>query len=160
MDPSTLAPAAIAQALAVFIIQKLKQAKWFPWLTQNSALANRIVAYAIAIVSAAGITWQWHADQGQFVIGGLMWSTILQGLVTAGTGIVTNEVTYMLMQIKSQTTSTGKTVGAPAVAEPPLLPIPDKPAVEPSGTTEAAKAPVAQAVPAAPAKKLSYYGPR
>ena len=127
MDPSTLAPAAIVQVIAVWVIQKLKSAQWFPWLTQNSALASRIVAYLIAIATAAGITWQWNAAQGVLTISGLMWATISQGLWTAAAGLVTNELTYAFLQIKQQTASTGKEVGAPPIPEPPPLPVPDKP---------------------------------
>lgn len=153
MDASTLAPAAIVQAVAVWLIQKLKQAKWFPWLTQNSALANRLVAFLIAFVSAAGITYQWHAAQGQLVISGLMISTIVQGLWTAAAGLVTNELVYLMMQIKAQATSTGQTVGASAVPVPPPIPIPDKPAVAPGS-------PPFERLTVQVPPKASYYGPR
>lgn len=103
MDPSTLGPVAIAQIVAVWLIQRLKEAKWFPWLTANSATASRIVAYAIAVLTTAGITWQWNAAQGQLVLNGLMWQTVVQGLWTGLAGVVTNELTYMLIQIKAQT---------------------------------------------------------
>lgn len=127
MDPSTLGPVAIVQVIAVWLIQRLKQANWFPWLTQNSALASRVVAYAIALLTAAGITWQWNAAQGQLIINGLMWMTIVQGLWTAAAGLVTNEMAYMLLQIKQQTVSTGQSVGAAPIPTPPPIPVPDKP---------------------------------
>lgn len=127
MDPSTLGPVAIVQIIAVWLIQKLKQANWFPWLTQNSATASRIVAYLIAIVSAAGITWQWNAAQGQLIVNGLVWMTIVQGLWTAAAGIVTNEMAYLILQVKQQTVSTGQSVGAPPIPTPPPIPVPDKP---------------------------------
>jgi len=73
MDPATLGPVAIVQVIAVWVIQKLKSANWFPWLTQNSAVTSRIVAYAIAVLTAAGITWQWNVAQGQLIINGLVW---------------------------------------------------------------------------------------
>jgi formate/nitrite transporter FocA (FNT family) len=139
MDPSTLGPAAIVQAAAVFLIQKLKQSKKFPWLTQNSALANRAVAFAIAFLAAAGITYQWDAAQGQLIINGLMFSTVVQGLWTAAAGIITNELVYMVVQIKAQATSTGETIGAPPIPTPPPIAIPDKPPVAPMGTTEVKK---------------------
>ena len=125
MDPSTLAPVAIVQVIAVWLIQKLKTANWFPWLTQNSAMASRVVAYAIALLTAAGITWQWNAAQGQLIITGLMWQTVVQGIWTALAGLVTNEMTYALLQIKQQTVSTGQAIGATPI--PPPIPVPDKP---------------------------------
>ena len=127
MDPSTLAPAAIVQVIFVWLIQKLKEAKWFPLLTQNSATASRIVAFLSALIQAAGITWQWNAAQGDLSIHGLMWQTIVQGLWTALAAVITNEITYMLVQIKQQTVSTGRAVAAPPVPEPPPVPVPDKP---------------------------------
>ena len=127
MDPSTLAPVAIVQVIAVWLIQKLKTANWFPWLTQNSAMASRVVAYAIALLTAAGITWQWNAAQGQLIITGLMWQTIVQGIWTALAGLVTNEMTYALLQIKQQTVSTGQAIGAAPIPKPPPIPVPDKP---------------------------------
>jgi len=139
MDPSTLAPAAIVQAIAVWLIQKLKQSKAFPWLTQNSAIANRVVAFAVAFLSAAGITYHWMGTTGTLIINGLNWDTIEQALWTAGAGIVTNEVTYMLLQIKAQTTSTGEAVGAAPLPTPPPIGVPDKPAAPVQGTTDVKK---------------------
>jgi hypothetical protein len=142
MDPATLAPVAIIQVIAVWLLQKLKVANWFPWLSENSATANRIVAYAIALISTAGLTWQWNAAQGQLVINGLVWMTIVQGLWTGAAGIVTNELTYLFLQIKQQTVSSGRVLGAPPVPEPPPVamrdkPIPDPPVVQGIGQFKA-----------------------
>jgi hypothetical protein len=129
MDPSTLAPAAIVQVVLVWIIQKLKKAKWFPWLTQNSGLVTRVVAYASALASTVGITWSWMAAQRNLVVHVPTWETIVQALWTAAVAVITNEVTYMLLQIKQQTASTGKVVGAPPIPTPPAVAVPDKPKV-------------------------------
>lgn len=128
MDPTTLAPAAILQVIAVWVIQKLKEAKWFPLLTQNSATVNRIVAYLTALATTAGITWDWMATQRNLVIHVPTWETIVQALWTAAAAVIANEVTYMLVQIKAQTTSTGQAVNAAPVPTPPPIPVPDKPA--------------------------------
>lgn len=129
MDPVTLAPAAIVQAIAVWAIQKLKQARWFPLLTQNSATVNRVVAYLTAFATAAGITWTWMVDQRNLIIHVPTVDTIVQALWTAAAGIITNEVMYMLVQIKQQTTSTGQAVAAAPIPTPPPIPVPDKPPV-------------------------------
>jgi hypothetical protein len=133
MDPSTLAPAAIVQVIAVWLIQKLKTSKAFPWLSQYTPIANRIIAVVIAMVSAAGITWHYNATLGQLTVMGLT----EQAIWTALAGLVTNELTYALVQIKQQALSTGRTVGAPPIAEPPAVP-------------QEAKPPVAQRVMSAP----------
>jgi len=97
MDPSTLAPAAIVQAIAVWVLQWLKKSNWFPWLNQNSATANRVVAFAIALLSAAGITWHYNVTLGTLTVMGLT----EQAIWTALAGFVTNELVYMGVQIKA-----------------------------------------------------------
>lgn len=125
MDPSTLAPAAIVQVIAVWVIQWLKGSKAFPFLSQYTPVLNRALAFIIAMVSAAGITWHYNATLGQVTIMGLT----EQAIWTALAGLVTNEVTYMMVQIKQQSLSTGRAVGAPPIAEPPVVPQAAKPNV-------------------------------
>jgi hypothetical protein len=129
MDPVTLAPAAIVQVIAVWVIQKLKAAKWFPLLTQNSGTINRIVAYVTALATTAGITWNWMVNERNLVIHVPTWDTIIQALWTAAAAVIANEVTYMLVQIKQQTTSSGQALGAAPIPTPPPIPVPDKPKV-------------------------------
>lgn len=43
--------------LIVYAIQFLKNAGWFPWLTQNTDMANRIVSLVTAVFVAVGIQW-------------------------------------------------------------------------------------------------------
>ena len=122
MDPSTLAPAAIIQAIVVWLIQWLKGASWFKPLAPHTATLNRVVAFAVALAQAAGVTWHWNQVAGQLVISGLMWATIEQGIWTALAALVTNELVYMGVQIKQQALSTARVVGAPPIAEPPPVP--------------------------------------
>jgi hypothetical protein len=112
MDAGTIAPAVIVQAIAVWLIQKAKDSPRFKWLSQYSKTANRAVAIAVATISAAGITWQWNAAQGDFVIHGLVWATIQQGVWTYAAALVTNELVYMGIQTKNQAAATGQMVGA------------------------------------------------
>jgi hypothetical protein len=113
MDTSTIAPAVIVQAIAVWLIQWAKNSPKVSWLSKYSKTASRVVAVIIATVSAAGITWQWNAAQGDFVIHGLVWTTVQQGLWTYAAALVTNELVYMGVQTKNQAVATGKAVGAP-----------------------------------------------
>lgn len=112
MDSSTIAPAVIVQAIAVWVIQKLKDSPRFTWLSKYSKTANRVTAVAVATLSAAGITWQWNAAQGDFVIHGLVWATIQQGIWTYAAALVSNELVYMAVQTKNQAAATGQRVGA------------------------------------------------
>lgn len=104
MDPATLAPAAIIQVVAVWLIQRLKCSPRFRWLSPNTPIANRIVAFLVAFLSATGITYQW-ASNGDLVIHGLMMSVIIQHVWTWLSGVVTNELAYMLVQIHSSVAS-------------------------------------------------------
>jgi hypothetical protein len=40
----------------VWLLEFLKRSNWFPWLNQNSALVNRIVSIAVALIAAIGVT--------------------------------------------------------------------------------------------------------
>jgi len=104
MDPATLAPAAIIQTIVVYLIQWLKKSNWFPWLNANSATANRVVAFVVAFLHSAGITWHYSASVGALTINGLIWPMLEQGIWTALAALVTNELVYMAVQIKQQTT--------------------------------------------------------
>ena len=106
----------MVQTVAVAILQWLKKTAWIPWFTQHSATLNRVVAILIAAASASGITWQWHAAQGQFVINGLMWQTVQQGLWTFLAGIISNELVYLGVQTKDQAKANGKALQAPPQA--------------------------------------------
>ena len=123
MDPSTLAPAVIVQTIAVWLLQWAKGSKAFPFLSQYTPMLNRILAFIIAIASAVGITWHYNATLGTLTVMGLS----EQAIWTALASIVTNELVYMGVQIKQQTISVGRAVGAPPVAEPPAVPQAAKP---------------------------------
>lgn len=48
-----------SSAVAVFLIQKLKKASWFPWLQDGRAAISRAVSIGAAAVSALGINYTW-----------------------------------------------------------------------------------------------------
>jgi hypothetical protein len=123
MDPATLAPAAIVQAIAVWLIQWMKGSKLFPFMSQFTPIINRIVAFVVALASAASITWHYNAVSGTLTVMGLT----EQAVWTALAGLVTNELVYMGVQVKQQALSTGRAVGAPPIAEPPAVPQVAKP---------------------------------
>lgn len=58
MDEFTvLAHQAGIGALAVYLIQILKDAKWFPWLNANSTALNRWLGIGIAVATSLGIKY-------------------------------------------------------------------------------------------------------
>jgi hypothetical protein len=49
-------------ALVVYIIQMLKNAKWFPWLqNEGQVVLKRIVSIGGALVAHTGINYVWHS---------------------------------------------------------------------------------------------------
>lgn len=51
-------------AVAVFLLQKMKSAKWFPFLEAGKAWASRIASVILAGVGAIGINYVWTTHQG------------------------------------------------------------------------------------------------
>lgn len=67
-----------ANAIAVWLIQSLKNSKWFPLLSADTAALNRIVSALLAGVAAAGVhVSAIHQQQG-------VWIITLSGLTVAG----------------------------------------------------------------------------
>lgn len=62
----------MVSAIGVFIVQKLKAAKWFPWAQQiGTAGANRVIAAIIALFGATGVTYVWNAQAHSLLLSGL-----------------------------------------------------------------------------------------
>lgn len=77
-EPTTALGGTItASAVSVFLINLLKNAKWFPWIDKESKAGARMFALLLAAASAAGI----HAAYagGTLTITGLTLTGILAG---------------------------------------------------------------------------------
>lgn len=64
MDPtaSVLFSHFTSAALVVYLIQVLKNAKWFPWLQAGGQIwAKRIVSILGALAAHTGISYAWHS---------------------------------------------------------------------------------------------------
>ena len=66
-------------AVVVFILQMLKKASWFPWLTVEKDRLNRSIAVALAGLSALGINITFQSTEGVLTITGLTAGTFLHG---------------------------------------------------------------------------------
>jgi hypothetical protein len=64
-------------AIISFLVGKLKQSSWFPWLTAETSKLNRLVAVLLSGVAAVGIHYQWDAADHSLLITGLSLTTIL-----------------------------------------------------------------------------------
>lgn len=51
-----------SSAVVVFLMQKLKSAKWFPLVEQGRATLNRVVSIVAAAAVSLGIEWSWTKD--------------------------------------------------------------------------------------------------
>ncbi|MDE2100020.1 MAG: hypothetical protein KGL39_22390 [Patescibacteria group bacterium] len=72
MDENTLLVQTIVAFLSVQGIQLLKNAKWFPWLTERTKTVSRLVNLAVAAATTLGFTIRVTGD----------WSTGGQLLIT------------------------------------------------------------------------------
>jgi len=51
-----------SSAIVVFVLQKLKQSKWFPFAQDGSAKLNRACSFIGAALSAAAVSWAWNGS--------------------------------------------------------------------------------------------------
>ena len=67
-------------AVVVVILQHLKSASWFPWLTQETEKAKRIVAAFAAALTAIGIHYNYDATTGTLMFTGITVAAIGHGI--------------------------------------------------------------------------------
>ena len=85
MDVSNvLATQFTSSAVVVYLMQKLKNASWFPLVQQGRATLNRIVSIVAAFAVAVGVSWSWSLDKASgthtLVISGLSIYAVGHGL--------------------------------------------------------------------------------
>lgn len=69
-----------AATIAVSIIQWLKKTTILPFVNENSAWINRIVATLAAFVTSVGIHYSFDVAGGVLTVSGLIWSNILHSV--------------------------------------------------------------------------------
>lgn len=63
--------------VAVWLIQQLKKAKWFPIVQERGTVfAARLLSVLAAVAGTAGIQWQWAPSTGTLAITGLTWTVV------------------------------------------------------------------------------------
>ena len=131
MDPQTAVSPIGLQAVIVlvapFLLQWLKTARWFPWLTKFSDRALRGWSIAIAVLASVGIGVTWDGPAGRLVIDGLRWDALLALVLQVAVHFTGQEGLYRLV-IKPRSTlglllavglAAGATTGC-ALAPPPI----------------------------------------
>lgn len=67
-------------ALISFVMAQLKKSRWFPWLSTETAKANRIVAIVLSGFGALGVHIQFDHTAHTALITGLSLTAVLAGL--------------------------------------------------------------------------------
>jgi hypothetical protein len=108
-----------ASAVFVFLLQWLKNSRWFPWISQETYKLNRVLAIAAAGLSAVGVNYQVvHPGPGD-------WTIAITGLTAAGisaAGVMwlkqfcVQELTYRMAVKAVNSNGNGKTNGVAPVA--------------------------------------------
>jgi hypothetical protein len=80
MDTQSLLVNVVLAGLVTYVVEFIKRASWFPWMTAQTKTVNRWVSFVLAGALAIGITVDWNSAQGVLVIGGLTWANIGHGL--------------------------------------------------------------------------------
>ena len=91
-----------ASAVSVWIIQKLKDSKWFTLLGPNTKYMNMVASAFSAFLAATGIHYSFAGDT--LTITGLSLAAILSGLWACSKSFVINELIYQgLVQVPKKT---------------------------------------------------------
>lgn len=81
-------------ALVVLLIQKLKSAKWVPFISQKSDGLNRLLAALGAMLSSIGVHATFDHSSGVLTITGLTLMGILTGIWHWGNSLALQELMY------------------------------------------------------------------
>ena len=98
MDSSPVITHGTTAFVVIFVIQKLKKAKWFPWLKENQAWVSRAVSVGVAIVTGLGISYAWNSTAGTLAINGLQWAVIGPKIWTCLGQFASQEAGYQGLQ--------------------------------------------------------------
>lgn len=81
-------------AVVVYLLQQVKHARWFPWISIETKRANRIVGALLSIASAIGVHFAYDGSAGTLLVSGLTVAGILHGAWHALNQWCLQQVTY------------------------------------------------------------------
>lgn len=94
MDSQVVAQVVVGAGFA-YILQWVKKAEWFPWLTRHSTDGWKVIVSAvIAAASAFAIDFKWDSGAGSLMITGLTFAHAWNGLVAFGVSFLAQHGTY------------------------------------------------------------------
>jgi hypothetical protein len=106
-------------AVAVWLLQKLKTATWFPLVQQGRAWLNRAASIVLAGVGAVGVSYTWAPNP----MGGHMLTVAIPTLSVAALGAWHWLNHFVMQETIYQATSNGKPAnGAAPIAAPAAQP--------------------------------------
>jgi hypothetical protein len=84
----------VVSAIGVWLVQRLKQAPWFPWVRQQSDRAQRAAAVMVALLATAGIHVTFESEAGVLTVTGLTLANFAHFLWHALKTFVFQELVY------------------------------------------------------------------
>lgn len=84
----------LISAVGVWVLERLKRASWFPWVTAQSDRAQRWAAVLIALVATAGIQVTFESDAGVLTVTGLTLTNVAHFASRALKTFVFQELIY------------------------------------------------------------------
>ena len=107
-DSNVLASQITASAVIVWLMQQLKNAKWFPAITHQTGRLNRIVAVILAAGAAIGIHATFDQAAGTLMITGLTATGLAHGAWMWLKSFALQEIIYQGAVNKPNVVGTGK----------------------------------------------------
>ena len=94
-DTNTLGTTAIVSAASAYVIQMLKNAKWFPVISDKTTKWGQIAFSAlVALCTSLGVHYSYDATAGQLVITGLLASSLYDHAVDWLRTFILQQLTY------------------------------------------------------------------
>lgn len=90
----------VVSFIIVWILQRLKKASWFPWLSAEKTNVLRYVAVLASGLGALGIGFHFTASTHELVISGLSFGGILEGVTSWVRSHIFQEGIYSGFQVK------------------------------------------------------------
>lgn len=87
----------------VWLLEKVKASKWFPSINDQTGRLNRVIAFLVAIASAAGIHAVFDVEAGVLTITGLTMATVSHFGWDVIEQVVLQEAGYSITKIRKQT---------------------------------------------------------
>jgi hypothetical protein len=83
--------------VAPYLLEWLKKASFFPWLTERSDKAVKVVWSAlVAAGSALAVSFSFDPTLGQLTVSGLSWANVGNGLMAFLLSLMAQQVSYRI----------------------------------------------------------------